>query len=207
MPEKIFKKSRRNMTKRSRIFMAIMLKDEVKEEVAKTVKKLEEKSDKAFWLDPTKAHIDIIYLGHIAQERVQAARDALKKTAESFAPFTVSTGLLDYIYTGASSDESVIVISIKDPEKTLREFYKILSDNLAQEEFYPPNRLQPHITLGRLKKVRDRNQQTQVLEKLISEELKEQTIEVDQVGLYEILPPEQSQRYRILGNAQLGRSL
>ncbi|MBI2590862.1 MAG: RNA 2',3'-cyclic phosphodiesterase [Candidatus Blackburnbacteria bacterium] len=199
MPEKIFK-SKRNTSKRSRTFIAIPLPEELKEKISHLVAKLEIQNRSVSWNDPQRAHITLIFLGQIAQERISAAASALKETAQSFSKFQLSTGNLGYFYTGNEEDSSVIYNSVLDEERHLHNLYKRLARNLAAEDFYPPERLNPHITIGRIKKHRDRNVHTNTLEKLIQDEtLAGEKVPVETLNMYESLQERGGLvRYRLL---------
>lgn len=187
MPEKVFK-NQRNASKRSRTFIAISLPLELKEKIGRLIAKLEIQNRSVSWSDPQKTHITLIFLGHIAQERINAASGALKETIQSFSKFQLSTGNLDYFYTGDEEDGSVLYISVLDAEKKLRQLYKNLARNLAAEDFYPPERLSPHIAIGRIKKHRDRNVHIDALKNLIQDQtLAGEKIPVETINMYENL--------------------
>jgi len=161
---------------------------ETKEEIARVTQNLQKKNFPVVWQDPEKAHITLIFLGHIAQERFEAAVSAVKKVAELQSPFELSTGQLDYFYSSTENSDSVILVGIQDPDRTLRNLYKELRNALGEEEFSPPTRLHPHITIGRLKKQKDRKHQTEMLLSLVEEPVEGKTITVKSIGVMESIP-------------------
>ncbi|OGY09235.1 MAG: 2'-5' RNA ligase [Candidatus Blackburnbacteria bacterium RIFCSPHIGHO2_01_FULL_43_15b] len=204
MPEKVFK-NQRNVSKRARTFIAIPLPAELKDKIAALVARLESQNRSVTWQDPQKTHITLMFLGHIAQERVDAAAKALKETALTFSNFQLKTGNLDYLYTSDEEDNSALHISVVDSEKQLWELYKDLAKRLAAEGFYPPERLNPHITIGRIKKHRDRNIHTQTLDTLVQDKsLVGKTIPVETLNMYERLQQRGGLvRYRLLRSYSL----
>lgn len=203
MPEKVYKTTR-NTSKRSRVFVAIPVPDELKTNIEELINKLRDANRFVVWQNMAKAHITLVFLGHIAQERVDVAAQVLKNVASHIKNFEVVTGLLDYFYTGDDGN-SVIYLSIKDPDKNLRELYNQLKKSLGNEDFYPPERLHPHITLGMMKKERDRNLQTQKLEELTQDEsLANISIPVHEVNMYKSLQERGgATRYKLLRNYSL----
>jgi len=112
---------------------------------------------------------------------------------------------LDYLYTSDEEDNSALHISVVDSEKQLWELYKDLAKRLAAEGFYPPERLNPHITIGRIKKHRDRNIHTQTLDTLVQDKsLVGKTIPVETLNMYERLQQRGGLvRYRLLRSYSL----
>lgn len=200
MPEKVYPKSIRNMSHRSRVFAAITLPVELKTKIATLTEQLETENRNVEWRDAQKSHITLMFLGHIAQERLQAAAGSLKEVASRHQPFELITGPLDYFFTEKDGDRSVIFISVQDPERKLHTLYKDFARVLATQDFYPPERIHPHITLGKLDKDRDRAKQTQTLDKLTQDEsLQNHSIPVTQLHLYEKLQQRGGEvRYRLL---------
>ncbi|MBI4029263.1 MAG: RNA 2',3'-cyclic phosphodiesterase [Candidatus Blackburnbacteria bacterium] len=193
------------MSKRAHTFIAIPLLEELKEKIATLITKLEAQNNSVSWQDPQKTYITLMFLGHIAQERIGAAAKALKETAQTFSKFQLTAGNLDYLYTGDKEDSSVLYISAVDTEKQLWELYKDLARRLAAEDFYPPERLAPHITIGKIKKHRDRNIHTDTLDKLIQDEsLIGEAIPVETLNMYESLQQRRGLvRHRLLRNYSL----
>lgn len=177
----------RNTGPRTRTFIAIGLSEELKTHIAQIQEKLQRKNLPVIWENPQSTHITLLFLGHIAQERLSAAYQAMRTTLIKIQPFKIQTGPLEYFYTGEKSDTSIVYLSIQDRERELQKLFREITNSLRTEEFSPPHRLKDHITIGRLKKQRDRNIQTKVLESLTEEEFPTQTIQVDQITFYEVM--------------------
>lgn len=195
--------------KRIRTFIALDLPRELKDKIAQLVEKLDEKLTKDVqvnWVNPQKAHITLVFLGHISLQRVEDATTALRKTVEVAQKFELQTGGLSYFFSEkGSSRSSTIFFDIPDTEKNIRELYKALFDNLAAEGFFPPTRLVPHITLGRLGKLEREQNREEILSEIIDFPTEHTIFLANKVNVYESLQENRGGklRYHLLRSFEL----
>lgn len=195
-------------------FIAINIPSETKEKVATLIEQLRRKNYPCVWANPEQTHITLIFLGRISQERVNAAIKAITKTAEGFIPFELKTDSINYFQREKRTGYQTLFIDILDPEWTLRELYKSLFENMADEEFFPPERLHPHITIGRLKKLKSKQEAQSTFSKITSEDQEVySSFVVDSIDVYESIYQEPSgatntnqtkTHYRLIKNIPLG---
>lgn len=194
--------------RRIRSFIAVVLSEQVKFELGKIIEQLQKNRDikkysKAItWVDPKNAHITLIFLGHIGEDRVKIAGSLLEKAANRFSEFEVEWTSLSYFFSDRDSSDSVIFLNIKDKDNILKDLYKDFANELEQEAFYPPQRFSAHITIARLKKLKTRDEQSQVLESITSEEINKIIIPISTIGVFESSRFE-GQKYRMLKRVQL----
>ena len=169
---------------RTRAFIGIELPQELKTHIQKIQNSL---PTNVVPENPDTLHIELVYLGHIAQERLSAAHRAVREQVRKAQPFEAKVGSLDYYYSGERRDHSIIYLSIKDPDKNLQSLFKTITNALRSEEFSPPHRLDPHIAIGSLPKQRDRNLQTKMLEDIIKKEVRESTLTVNYLTFFQEL--------------------
>lgn len=100
---------------------------------------------------------------------MESAAKAAEKTAAAHEPVEVIPGGLSYFYRRGA--DSIIFLDIQDKKRHLRNLYKTLFANLADEGFYPPTRFTPHITLGRLKRQRYEHERKRILARITEAEV------------------------------------
>ncbi len=186
MAEKPTYGRRRSTGPRTRAFIGIELPKELKEKILKTQEQIQKSTKLPLDLEaPDNLHVHLVYLGHIAQERLSAAYKVVREAAREFVPFEVKVGPLGYFYSGEKRDHSVVILEIKDRERNLQSLFRQITNALSTEEFSPPHRLIPNVQIAQLKKQRDRNVQTKMLETLIEQDIDEDVLTVGQVTFFE----------------------
>lgn len=181
-------------------FIAVPLPDSIKQQIATLQNQLKKKNLPISWANPHRAHITLVFLGKIHQSRVEAAAKAVEKTVESFPSFELGIGDIDYFQREKRTRQPVAHLEVYDPEKNLKRLYKILFANLSAESFSPPERLLAHITLGRFKKQRRKQEQQKILSEVAKHELKiSEKFTVDTIGVYEsIQAGEEAEKHHLL---------
>ena len=174
--------------KRLRTFIAINLPAETKNQISAIVDELSSIAPRSLdfkWINPRQAHITLVFLGNISEQRVLDAAQILENVVQKFRQFTIETGSLSYFYKGKDSNESVVYLDIPDKDNFLKEIYKELFNGLATEDFYPPTRYQPHITLGKLGKINRDQNRGDILAKITDLEVPKLSFKVEGIGIYE----------------------
>ncbi|MBI2268433.1 MAG: RNA 2',3'-cyclic phosphodiesterase [Candidatus Blackburnbacteria bacterium] len=201
---------------RSTAFIALSIPLETKEKIATLIEQLRRKNYPCVWTDPQQTHITLMFLGRISQERVNDAIKAIAKTAEGFVPFELKTDSINYFQREKRTGYQTLFIDVLDPERKLRELYKSLFENIADEEFFPPERLHPHITIGRLKKLKSKQEAQSTFSRIIAEDQEiYSSFVVDSINIYESIYQEPSgvtninqskTRYRLIRSIPLGKN-
>lgn len=136
-------------------FLAVPLSAPNVEYISELQRKLLKNGHKEFiWELPEKFHITLLYLGRIPQSKQE---HVLKRTYDLFSSmpsFEAQLGHIDYFYNKHS--DSVIWLAIYDKQSLLVQMHKELVRSLNQDNFsLSEKKLVPHVTIGRLKKVRE----------------------------------------------------
>jgi len=129
-----------------RLFIAFDVGSEAKKELQKTQEKLSLEGLKLV----KDFHLTLKFLGDVRDENLDSIKEKLQKI--KFESFEASLGSM-----GAFPSENHIkVIWVgAEPEEKIREVQQMVEDSL--KEFFPrDNRFHPHITLARVKQVKDR---------------------------------------------------
>jgi 2'-5' RNA ligase len=119
------------------------------------------KKREIIWERPEKLHITLVYLGRISETKVIQMIEILREIAIEIESFELNVGYLDYLFQ--KHGQGLIWMRVTDGGR-LVEWHRRLVKELNRNGFSLSERkLVPHITLGRLKRMRD-NDQMRVLE-------------------------------------------
>jgi len=127
-------------------------------------------------VEPENLHITLRFLGEIDEETVQYVVGVLEKLDEK--PFTVSLEGLGYF--PGSGRINVVWVGVSEGGEQLTRIYNWIEKELAGLRL-ERERFTPHLTICRIKSVRDRNALLAVIEKNRSTEFGKQL--VDKVSL------------------------
>lgn len=185
-------------------FVAVNIPQRIKENISNLQAELKKKNLPISWSEAQNVHITLVYLGKISESRVAAAGKAVAKTAQETAPFQISVGQIAHFPREKRTKQAVVFLKVLDPEKSLRQFYKKLFVNLTAENFFPPRKLHPHITLGRVRKQRSRANVRQTLSAASAYEFAStDAFVVDKINIYEGVGEKLTTRYHLLESFQL----
>lgn len=135
-----------------RVFVAISPPEETKNAVGQLIDGLRKDFPQVKWEDPEKLHLTLAFLGMLAEEKVNTLKDVLREVAPNFKSFELELTELSYFYK--KHDDSIIYLDVVDRSGELKEFYRSLRKALLARDIFLPDRVDPHITIGRVKRVR-----------------------------------------------------
>ncbi len=119
--------------------------------------------EKIKWIEEKNIHVTLKFFGETEQTKISAINGILEKTASEISPFNFSLRKLGIF--GSSYDPKVIWVGI-DPFETLLRLMKDVHENLRSIGFEPDRQnLIPHLTLGRIKFLKDKKLFRELLEK------------------------------------------
>ncbi|OYT37766.1 RNA 2',3'-cyclic phosphodiesterase [Candidatus Pacearchaeota archaeon ex4484_31] len=142
-----------------RSFIAIQLPKKVREECIKVQEKIKD-FVKAKFVEEENFHITLKFLGNIDEEKVKEISKTLKDL--HFKPFKLK--LCNLGVFPSEKFVRVIWIGVKPKEKLL-ELQKRIDDCLATIGFKKEKRFEGHITIARIKYVKDRKSLLEELRK------------------------------------------
>ena len=151
------------------------------------------------WVDPVNIHITMAFLGDTPDEKIKILAGMLKDKCSGYHEF-------DFILSGAGvfksySDLRVIWAGIKSPEKLYALENKI-SEGLKSTGFIiEERRFNPHLTLGRVKSIKDIGNLKTVLERY--NDIEFQKVVVKEVILFESILTQAGPVYKSLGKYPL----
>lgn len=110
-------------------------------------------NEKINWVDPENIHVTLAFLGDTEGERIKAADIAVREKCKGFGEFgfnLTGTGLFRNF-----RDPKVIWTGIEDCDRLVK-LNEIITAGLRDAGFKPESRpFKPHITLGRIKFIKD----------------------------------------------------
>jgi len=114
-------------------------------------------------VEPQNLHVTLWFLGEIDRGRLELVLENAGKVA--FKPFSLRVEGVGYFPGG--SRINVIWLGIKDPENGLKNILDQLLEKLTKLGFkYDERGFTPHLTIGRVKFIRDKRLAIQKLDKL-----------------------------------------
>lgn len=133
-----------------RAFIAIDLPEEVKKELKKIQEQLKSEDIRAVFVKPEALHINLKFLGEITDIQANKIKEAFKKI--KFEQFRVKLNSL-----GVFTPQFIRVLWIDIfPKEQLIKLQQQIDNGLEKEGFKREKRFETHITLARIKLVKDR---------------------------------------------------
>ncbi len=135
-----------------RLFAAIDLNNELREECRKVTQALQLSGADLKVVVPENLHITLKFFGEVREDCVKEVSDTLRKMSESMHPFSMGLSVLGYF--GGVRFPRTIWIGISEGRGTISSMMHDLDENLSHiRDESRKNR--PHLTLARVKSVRN----------------------------------------------------
>lgn len=150
-------------TKMQATFLAFLLPEWLKNKILQIQSELDRKDLPVVWENESKLHVTLVYLGRITEDKFKVMRKVVKEELRGVEAFDVSVGYLDYKFQ--KHGEGLIWLRLADcPEMVAMHRWLVRKLN-GQGFSLSDRKLVPHITIGRLKRMRS-NDQKRVLQVL-----------------------------------------
>jgi RNA 2',3'-cyclic 3'-phosphodiesterase len=133
------------------------------------------------WVDIHKMHITLAFLGDTSEEMIREISVMLRELCSNFGKFVFTLSSLGVFKS--LNDPKVIWVGIEDSEK-LTDLFKLIKTGLDKLEVPTEEReFKPHLTLGRIKWIKDKRPLQDLLKKY--SDYKFQGVNVTEVIFYE----------------------
>lgn len=133
------------------------------------------------WTNPDNIHITLVFLGDTEEEKIKPIAAKLKEKCEGFGKFELilkGSGVFKNLH-----DPRIIWTGIEHSEKLIQLNESIIN-GLKNEGFEIESRpFNPHLTLGRIKTLKDKSGLKSLIEKYQNTEI--QKVSVNEIILYE----------------------
>ncbi len=137
---------------------------EVRETLRKTQETFRVATSRVSWVRPSGMHLTLKFLGNIEERMIPEIGKRVRRVCLDRAPFPIRVAGL-----GVFPDQRrprVLWAGVQDGADRLMEIVRTLDPFLAELGFPRSKRVfHPHITLGRIKEIRDRQRFSHLLEK------------------------------------------
>ncbi|MBI2405709.1 RNA 2',3'-cyclic phosphodiesterase [Candidatus Microgenomates bacterium] len=145
----------------TRAFIAIRPPEEIVHKIQSSINTFKKEFPTINWEDSEKLHITLVFLGFVSKEKLSSVTRILKEISTNNAPFSLSLGESMYLYK--RHGDSMIVLEVHDVEEKLKNLQSQLRNELKRIEFSLSKRFSPHVTIGRLKRMRYPHEVKQLL--------------------------------------------
>ena len=139
-----------------RLFIALELDEAVHEQLGLLIDQLRTDAAKIRWVDPGNIHLTLKFLGEVSDGDVRGVCEAAGEVAAGHGPAE-----FDVAGVGAFPNPRgarVIWAGVANGSESLTAAQRALEDRLAAAGFRPEGRrFSPHLTVGRVKGIRDRD--------------------------------------------------
>jgi 2'-5' RNA ligase len=187
-----------------RAFVAIGIPAAIQQRIAAIYAPLTALPDQISWVKPQNLHLTLRFLGEVDFEQLEGIKAALRYTAQSCQPFPV-----DFTEIGVFPNTRrprVIWLGLEDSAGRLVKLQQELERSLELCGFAPEEReFRPHLTLGRVRRLRDRQRLVSTLRGLSLPQLAQ--LEVRHLSLMRSQLRPQGPVYTELESAPLGELL
>jgi len=112
-------------------------------------------SDKIAWINPEKLHLTIKYLGDTKEEFIPKIIETTKEIIKDFSSFNIQSKTIKIF--GSSYNQKIIWMDILQNQKIILLNQKIENQLINLGFLSDRQNYVPHITLGRIKKIKDKN--------------------------------------------------
>lgn len=150
--------------KKMRSFIAIDIEDNLKSKIVDIQNNIGSKYLKIKFVEPENLHFTLKFLGEIEEKNIEDIYKILQKNLENYKPFEI-----DLKGLGAFPSFSyirVLWIGIQDESNSLINIADGLNMDLRNLGFKKEKKLIPHLTIGRVKFVKDKEKILQILKEL-----------------------------------------
>lgn len=191
-----------------RVFVAISPPTEIVSKISELINVLHKDFPLVKWENSEKLHLTLAFLGMLAEEKVNTLKDVLRETAPKFRTFELEIGELSYFYK--KHDDSIIYLDVIEKNGEFRNFYRTLRKALLERDIFLPERLDLHITIGRVKRVRHVHVVKDILVNVARKQIPPVgTFNVSSIGVYHSMFSKEGRtsNYRLLHSSPLDTGL
>lgn len=165
-----------------RTFIAVNLDPEIKDYLASLQNILNIPESKIKWVEKNNLHLTMKFLGDISLEQTELIKSELKKIASRYSPFIIILSPNIGVFPIYKMPR-IIWVGIKEGISELKEIYNSIENKLSNKGFPREDKdFSGHITIGRVKFIRDKNNFIQILKRI---EVNNFTQEVGSIDLME----------------------
>jgi 2'-5' RNA ligase len=135
-----------------RAFIAIDLPDHIKKKISAAIQTLKTIGLDAKWVKPGDLHLTLKFLGNIEKNNLESIRENIDEVASNLKTFPAYLDNFDFF----PNERKPRVFFVKVAARGLLEsIAKSLEERLEKIGFKKEGRFKPHVTLARIKSIKD----------------------------------------------------
>jgi len=162
-----------------RTFIAINLDSKIKEYLSSLKNNLKTDNSKIKWVEENNLHITLKFLGYILPQHLELIDLELKKITNQYPSFSIKLSSDIGIFPSYKMPR-IIWVGIKESSHKLTELYNSIEERLYKNGFPKENkRFSSHITIGRIKYIKDKNSLINNLKQISIERLSQKVESVE----------------------------
>jgi 2'-5' RNA ligase len=152
-----------------RSFLAIELPETIRTKIGEVQKELKSSRADVRWVNPTNIHLTLKFFGNIDELRIDRIAKSLESLIQTTSPFSLSIrGMGSFPH---SKNPRVIWMGLQEGKEILAALQRAVDGELKKIGFEPEGRdFHPHLTLGRAKSSRGRDELIGRMQKYQEEE-------------------------------------
>ncbi|MGR3309909.1 MAG: RNA 2',3'-cyclic phosphodiesterase [Candidatus Brocadiales bacterium] len=159
-----------------RTFVAVEINEEIRKGLSDLITHLKTNGADVKWVAPENIHITLKFLGYIEDTQVAAVSDLIRKATASINSFTVAIKHLGAFPN--TKRPRVIFVVAHEKNNNLGAIYSRLNDTLTELGIEREGReFTPHLTIGRVKSIKNLKALTEVIDPLKESSFGQQTVE------------------------------
>jgi len=165
-----------------RSFIAVNLNPEIKEYLTYLQVSLNVPETKIKWVEKNNLHLTMKFLGNISSEQTERLKIILKEITSRYSPFIIKLSSNIGIFPTYKMPR-IIWVGIKEGVNQLEELYNSIENDLSNKGFSREDKyFSGHITIGRVKFIRDKNNFIQIIKRLEINNLSQEVKSIELMG-------------------------
>lgn len=162
-----------------RSFIAVNLNSDIKKYLNSLQAYLNIPESKIKWVEKNNLHLTMKFLGYISLEQTELIKSELKEIASRYSPFIIRLFSNIGVFPTYKMPR-IIWVGIREGISELKELYNSIENKLSNKGFPREDKdFSGHITIGRVKFIRDKTNFIQILKRIEVNNLSQEVGSID----------------------------
>jgi len=162
-----------------RVFLGIDIPNELKQKIIYVQNRFSDFDIK--FVEPENLHFNLKFFGDVEEKKVEKLKEVLEKICKQFEPFVINISGLGTF--PSKNYIRVIWLGVKEGYQTFLSLSQTINNAIETLGFGKENRFVPHLTLGRVRSGRNKNELLVMIRKF--EDIEIGKMKVDEIKLFQ----------------------